>query len=86
MNIGLPRAQCQKLAINISAQRFSLPVEADAWFGEAVEHPGSWWPVWSEWLAAHKGGEKKAPKSLGNRRHTAIEPAPGRYVKEKFNA
>ncbi len=62
-----------------------LPVEADAWFGEAVEHPGSWWPVWSEWLAAHKGGEKKAPKSLGNRRHTAIEPAPGRYVKEKFN-
>ena len=28
-----------------------LPVEADAWFGEAVEHPGSWWPVWKKVMA-----------------------------------
>jgi polyhydroxyalkanoate synthase len=62
-----------------------FPPEPDAWFEQAVEHPGSWWPVWSEWLAAWKGGERKAPKALGSRRHKAIEPAPGRYVKEKFN-
>ncbi|MEI6719785.1 MAG: class I poly(R)-hydroxyalkanoic acid synthase, partial [Betaproteobacteria bacterium] len=61
------------------------PVDPDQWFAGAKERPGSWWPVWSEWLAAHKGGERKVPKSLGNRRHKAIEPAPGRYVKEKFN-
>ena len=61
------------------------PADPDQWLAGAKERPGSWWPVWSEWLAAHKGGERKAPKSLGNRRHKAIEPAPGRYVKEKFN-
>jgi polyhydroxyalkanoate synthase len=60
--------------------------EPEAWFGKAKEHPGSWWPVWSAWLAAHKGGERKARKSLGNKRYKAIEPAPGRYVKEKFNS
>jgi polyhydroxyalkanoate synthase len=62
------------------------PADPDQWLAQAGEHPGSWWPVWSEWLAAWKGGERKAPKTLGNRRHKAIEPAPGRYVKEKFNA
>ena len=62
------------------------PAEPDEWFAKAVEYPGSWWPVWSEWLAAHKGGGRKARKSLGNKRHKAIEPAPGRYVKEKFNS
>jgi polyhydroxyalkanoate synthase len=62
------------------------PPEADQWFDKAKEQPGSWWPVWSEWLAAHSGGERKARKALGSKRHKAIEPAPGRYVKEKFNS
>jgi len=62
------------------------PADPGQWLAQAEEHPGSWWPLWSQWLAAHAGGERKAPKTLGNRRHKAIEPAPGRYVKEKFNA
>ena len=62
------------------------PADAEQWFEQANERPGSWWPVWSEWLAAHKGGERKARKTSGNKRHKAIEPAPGRYVKEKFNS
>ena len=62
------------------------PADAQAWLEGATECPGSWWPVWSEWLAAYKGGERKARKALGNKRHKAIEPAPGRYVKEKFNS
>ena len=62
------------------------PPEPDQWFEGAKEQPGSWWRVWSEWLAAHKGGERKARKALGNKRHPAIEPAPGRYVREKFNS
>ena len=61
------------------------PAEPQDWLAGATEHPGSWWPEWSTWLAAHKGGERKARKTLGNKRHPAIEPAPGRYVKEKFN-
>ena len=67
----------------ISPDRY--PADPDQWFDAAKEQPGSWWPVWSQWLAAHKGGERKARKAFGNKRYTAIEPAPGRYVKEKFN-
>jgi polyhydroxyalkanoate synthase len=61
------------------------PADPQDWLAGASEHPGSWWPEWSAWLSAHKGGERKARKTPGNRRHKPIEPAPGRYVKEKFN-
>ncbi len=61
------------------------PQDADAWFGQAVEHPGSWWPVWSGWLAKHGGGTRKAPAAAGNARYKSIEPAPGRYVKQRIN-
>ncbi|MSP95668.1 MAG: class I poly(R)-hydroxyalkanoic acid synthase [Betaproteobacteria bacterium] len=66
----------------------SHPTEPQEWFAQAIEHPGSWWPVWSNWLLAHRGGERKVAKTRkwGNKRHKAIEPAPGRYVKEKFNS
>ena len=63
-----------------------FPADASQWLEQAQEHAGSWWPEWSQWLAAHKGGERKARKVLGNKLHKAIEPAPGRYVKEKFNS
>ncbi len=58
-----------------------LPAKADDWYAHATEVPGSWWPVWSGWLEALKGGEATAPKAPGNARYKAIEPAPGRYVK-----
>jgi polyhydroxyalkanoate synthase len=60
-----------------------LPAKADDWFKTATETPGSWWPVWSEWLGNHAGKMVAAPKAYGNRSHKAIEPAPGRYVKQK---
>ena len=60
-----------------------LPESADAWFEGAKEHPGSWWPDWSTWLASHAGAQKAAPKGYGNANYPAIEPAPGRYVKQK---
>jgi len=34
-------------------------------------------------LNPNGGKLKAAPKSFGNRSHKAIEPAPGRYVKQK---
>ncbi|MDY0747802.1 class I poly(R)-hydroxyalkanoic acid synthase [Paucibacter sp. R3-3] len=61
----------------------ALPADHQQWFDGAVEHPGSWWTDWSAWLASHAGAKKPAPKSPGNRTHKAIEPAPGRYVKQK---
>ena len=61
----------------------TLPAEAQAWFGAAKEHPGSWWTDWSGWLAGHAGKQIAAPKVPGDKTHKAIEPAPGRYVKQK---
>ena len=60
-----------------------LPASAGEWFAGANEVPGSWWPQWTEWLAPHGGKLVAAPKTPGSRKHKAIEPAPGRYVKAK---
>jgi len=61
----------------------ALPASANEWLESAVEHPGSWWTDWSAWLASHAGAMKPAPKAPGHRSYKAIEPAPGRYVKQK---
>jgi polyhydroxyalkanoate synthase len=60
-----------------------LPATAKAWFDAATEKPGSWWPDWAAWLKAQGGPMVAAPKSLGTKKFKAIEPAPGRYVKQK---
>jgi polyhydroxyalkanoate synthase len=61
----------------------ALPESADEWLDRAVEHPGSWWTDWSRWLAPFGGKQVAAPKKPGSAKYRAIEPAPGRYVKEK---
>jgi polyhydroxyalkanoate synthase subunit PhaC len=61
-----------------------LPANSEAWLHAATEHPGSWWVDWSRWLAQYGGAKKAAPKQYGNEKYTVIEPAPGRYVKEKI--
>jgi len=53
------------------------------WKKTATFHEGSWWTAWSERLAKKSGKQIPAPKNAGNARFKAIEPAPGRYVKEK---
>jgi len=59
----------------------ALPASPEAWFADAVEHPGSWWTDWSAWLAQFGGKQIAAPKKPGSAKYKAIEPAPGRYVK-----
>jgi polyhydroxyalkanoate synthase subunit PhaC len=61
----------------------ALPEKAQDWFDKAKEHPGSWWTDWAAWLKGHAGKQIAAPKLPGNRSYKAIEPAPGRYVKQK---
>jgi polyhydroxyalkanoate synthase len=61
------------------------PDDPDAWLENAREQRGSWWPFWSEWLARHAGGTRPAPAAPGSARYKPIEPAPGRYVKQKAN-
>jgi polyhydroxyalkanoate synthase len=60
-----------------------LPANSEAWLHNATEKPGSWWTDWDAWLAQFAGGEKPAPKSFGSAKHKPIEPAPGKYVREK---
>jgi len=55
--------------------------EADAWLDGAQSVPGSWWPLWSDWLASHAGAMVAAPESPGSKAFPAGEDAPGSYVK-----
>ena len=56
---------------------------AEDWLASAQEMPGSWWTHWRQWLKPHEGSATPASKKLGDARHQPIEPAPGRYVKER---
>ncbi|MEW6688319.1 MAG: class I poly(R)-hydroxyalkanoic acid synthase [Pseudomonadota bacterium] len=59
------------------------PRQPEEWLAAAGEHAGSWWPRWSAWLEPFKGGSREAPAKTGSARYPAIEPAPGRYVRQK---
>lgn len=56
--------------------------DADGWLAGAEEKKGSWWADWAGWLKP-LSGEQRAPRKPGNTKYKAIEPAPGRYVKER---
>jgi polyhydroxyalkanoate synthase subunit PhaC len=62
----------------------NVGTDADKWFAEAQELPGSWWPEWSAWLRPHAGKLVPAPKKPGDAKHKAIEPAPGSYARERL--
>jgi polyhydroxyalkanoate synthase len=57
--------------------------DAESWLAAAEEKKGSWWSDWTAWLAPHAGDSRSARTKLGNARYKAIEPAPGRYVRER---
>ncbi len=58
-------------------------VSAEEWQSSARSVSGSWWPHWKGWLGGRSGKEIAAPKRPGNSTYKEIEPAPGRYVKER---
>ncbi len=60
-----------------------LPKTHAEWLKGAKEHPGSWWTDWSAWLKPLAGKQVAAPKGYGKGKYKVIEPAPGRYVKQK---
>jgi len=55
----------------------------EVWKETAKFHEGSWWTPWTERLGKKSGKKIPATKTLGNAKYKVIEPAPGRYVKEK---
>ena len=60
-----------------------LENDPERWLAAAAPHPGSWWPHWMDWLAQSGGQRIAARTAAGGGKYRAIEPAPGRYVKEK---
>jgi polyhydroxyalkanoate synthase len=60
-----------------------LGADADRWFAQSAEVPGSWWNAWAQWLKPYGGKLVAASEKLGDAKHKPIEPAPGRYVKER---
>ncbi|SAL81873.1 poly(R)-hydroxyalkanoic acid synthase, class I [Caballeronia arvi] len=57
---------------------------ADEWFATAAQQRGSWWNHWIAWVKRHSGEQVEARTTLGNTQFRAIESAPGRYVKARF--
>ena len=57
--------------------------DADEWLAAAAEVKGSWWPLWASWLGARGGKQVAARRRPGSADFPPIEPAPGRYVREK---
>ena len=62
-----------------------LQSDPQGWYDAAKEQPGSWWPDWDAWMKRHSSGSVPAPTQPGNEQYPLIEPAPGRYVKQKSN-
>ncbi|WMS42876.1 class I poly(R)-hydroxyalkanoic acid synthase [Acuticoccus sp. MNP-M23] len=54
------------------------------WVATAKETPGSWWPLWDEWLTAHRSGERVPARTPGGGHFTPLEDAPGSYVKKRY--
>ena len=54
---------------------------ADEWLASTVPAPGSWWPVWTDWLARHSSG-RVAPPPMGAPAagYAVLGDAPGSYV------
>lgn len=63
-----------------SGQNVATPQD---WLTAAREQPGSWWNDWAKWLSAYAGKPRSARKQLGDAQHPVLEPAPGRYVRER---
>ena len=54
--------------------------EIDDWVERAVEHQGSWWPNWHEWVTNLNDATVEA-RAIGSKKHKPTEDAPGSYVK-----
>jgi polyhydroxyalkanoate synthase subunit PhaC len=57
------------------------PATAEGWLAGADETPGSWWPLWADWLHAKSGNEVAPPKRL-----KGAVAAPGEYIHETLTS
>jgi polyhydroxyalkanoate synthase len=57
----------------------ALPGTHEEWQAGAVEHPGSWWPHWAEWLKV-RSGVKIPARDPAKGLLKPLADAPGEYV------
>jgi len=57
-------------------------VDPDVWAAQTAPVEGSWWPRWSDWIAAHSGA-RVAPRAPGAPQagYPPLADAPGAYVR-----
>ena len=67
---------------NIGLARKPTGSSVDNWRKTAVEHAGSWWPDWLEWLKS-QDSETVPARKIGSGKLKPLEDAPGTYVKVK---
>jgi polyhydroxyalkanoate synthase len=58
----------------------ALPPTLEDWLAGAVEHPGSWWPHWSDWLKERSGRQIPARDPAAGPLKP-LDDAPGSFVK-----
>lgn len=58
----------------------ALPPTLDEWMAGALQHPGSWWPNWIEWLGP-KSGKQVPARDPAKGPLKPLEDAPGSFVK-----
>ncbi|MCC8391344.1 class I poly(R)-hydroxyalkanoic acid synthase [Paraburkholderia sp. MMS20-SJTR3] len=78
-----PPAKKKRSYWRVETDEKVLPESADEWFEAAAEVPGSWWPEWTEWLDQFGGKKIKPRAEAGSDEFPVIEPAPGRYVRQR---
>ena len=60
-------------------------ISPDHWLEETPAQPGSWWPVWEQWLTQHSDSARVAPPAAGapGAGYPVLEDAPGQYVRTR---
>ena len=78
--VNPPRAKKYQHWLNETGKN---PPTLEAWQSGAVEHPGSWWNDWDNWLSA-QSGPQVAARVPGGGALPALEDAPGSYVQVRI--
>lgn len=58
------------------------PPSAEDWLKGAEQHPGSWWPLWADWLREQHNEQIESPTEFGSAAYPELVAAPGTYVFE----
>jgi len=59
------------------------PPNPREWLADAETISGSWWPHYSDWLAARSGQDHKSRPRLGRKGFEVLTAAPGTYVHDR---